>query len=291
MIHSLTSVWARLSGAGISVTNALMSGGPLPAQLFEAMDDMAAHARELDCRIIIDAEQQALQQSIDQVAVGLMRKHNKDKVLIVNTLQAYLKEAKHKLAHQVALAQDQGWILAIKLVRGAYINNEMRDRIHATKADTDQCYNDIVASILTGTAAATGAHAANKSPRVELLIAGHNSESVDRALHMVQQLSRRKQLKTTPEFGQLQGMADNLSGTILQHNDRLGPAGGQAQERSWPAVKVYKYMTWGTVQECMEYLVRRAVENRGAADRLRADMRMMAGELKTRVVASLTGRH
>lgn len=254
------------------------------------MDEIAIKARETNCRIIIDAEQQALQRSIDKATINLMRKYNKDKTLIINSLQAYLKESKNKLAHQLALSQQEGWILAIKLVRGAYIANDMRECIHDTKADTDQSYNDIVRSILTNTVQGMTNSHGQKSPRLELIIAGHNSESVNRALNLVQDLAARNQLSITPEFGQLQGMADNLSGTILQHNDRIQASGDHGKEQSSASVKVYKYLTWGTVQECMEYLVRRAVENQGAAGRLKEDMRMMASELKNRVVASVTGR-
>ena len=49
------------------------------------------------------------------------------------------------------------------------------------------------------------------------------------------------------------------------------------------APKMYKCLTWGTVGECMQYLVRRAVENQGGTDRMKDGMAAYWAEIKRRV--------
>jgi proline dehydrogenase len=46
---------------------------------------------------------------------------------------------------------------------------------------------------------------------------------------------------------------------------------------------VYKCMNWGSVRECMHYLVRRATENQSAAQRMQSTVGVMQKELRRRV--------
>ncbi|KAI7362330.1 FAD-linked oxidoreductase [Hortaea werneckii] len=270
----------KLTGAGARVTEALSRGDELPQQFTEAMDAIAQAASAKGNRIWIDAEQQVLQHSIDRVTIDLMRRYNTNgRALIYNTLQAYLKESRPKLIEQLKLSQGEGWTLAIKLVRGAYINNDIRERIHDTKQQTDDSYNGIVSDLLTGTVPGI----APNFPHMALFLAGHNAESIAKASNLVRNLAEQGRLKTIPEFGQLQGMADELGCRLLQfseemEHDSISSAGNPV------APKVYKCLTWGSIQECMQYLLRRAVENRGAAERQRDDVAGLWNELKRRTL-------
>ena len=71
---------------------------------------------------------------------------------------------------------SQGWTLAVKLVRGAYIENDIRECIHDTKADTDHSYDGIVEAILSGTVKGVP-----EFPKMQLSPAGHNPTSVAHA--------------------------------------------------------------------------------------------------------------
>ena len=249
-----------------------------PAAFVEAMHQICQKAQSQGCRIWVDSEQHAVQTAIDRWAIPFMRKYNTNvngSALVYNTLQAYLKHSRSKLTSQLALAQQEGWTLAIKLVRGAYIDSDPRERIHDTKEDTDSSYNGIVYDLLSG--GENLGFTAETMPKVQLCLAGHNPASVNAAIDLMQSLSSAGKLHIKPEFGQLQGMADELGCSVLQRADGLREQGAVA------VPLVYKCLTWGSVQECMQYLLRRAVENSGGTVRMKDGYRAYVGELRRRV--------
>jgi proline dehydrogenase len=220
-VNTLTHL-CRFTGAGSFVTKALMQNADPPADFVAAMDAICARAAAKDVRIWIDAEQQVLQEGIDRWTIDLMRRYNPDgKALVYNTLQAYLKASRVKLREQLALAHKEGWTLAIKLVRGAYIDNDCRELIHDTKQDTDNSYNGIVRDLLSGS---NLGFAGDDFPKdVRLFLAGHNPDSVGAAWALVQTLSSQGKLKVLPDFGQLQVRLCNSRRTCFRHADsRLG---------------------------------------------------------------------
>ncbi|KAL8830588.1 MAG: hypothetical protein Q9191_001341 [Dirinaria sp. TL-2023a] len=277
----------KYTGAGKSITDDLLRGNAPPRAFVDAMDAILQRAMAQNCRIWIDAEQQVLQHSIDRWTIDLMRKYNRSgKVVLYNTLQAYLKSSRKKLEQQLQLAHEEGWTLAIKLVRGAYIENDVRERIHDTKAQTDECYNSIVQDLLSGNVKGI---AEQDFPKMQLFLAGHNPISISKASDLVRELQLQGKLKTLPEFGQLQGMADQLGCELLQHGEDTARV---FASKGLPVAipRVYKCLTWGSIQECMQYLVRRAVENRGGTGAIKDGMPALARELRRRTIDALMGR-
>jgi proline dehydrogenase len=80
-----------------------------------------------------------------------------------------------------------------------------------------------------------------------------------------------------------QGMADEVGCKLLDDCERLRL---QHQSGNEMAVvpKAYKCLTWGSLQECMQYLVRRVVENRGGMERMRDGLSAYQAELKRRLL-------
>lgn len=273
----------RLTGAGYAVTEALMQGREPPEEFTAAMDVICKKARDQNCRLWIDAEQQVLQAAIDRWTIDLMRRYNRDgKVVVYNTLQAYLKESRSKLKHQMSLAAQEDWTLAIKLVRGAYIANDQREKIHDTKQDTDDSYNSIVHDLLTDNIN----DGSSGSAKMQLFLAGHNPESISRAFNLVRELSQQGKLAVVPDFGQLQGMADHIGCKLLEDCDALDLQKQHGQLPSSVATpRVYKCLTWGSIQECLQYLLRRIVENTSGADRMRDGIALYYAEVKRRIFA------
>ncbi|KAL2434860.1 hypothetical protein ABEF95_009587 [Exophiala dermatitidis] len=267
----------KFTGAGTNITKALMNGDAAPERFVKAIDRICEYAASKGCRIWIDAEQQYLQSTIDQWTIDLMRRYNtpSKQALVYNTVQAYLKSARVKVQQQLELADKENWRLGIKLVRGAYIANDIRERIHDTKEDTDASYNGIVEDLLRGQ---FPAQANQQADEVDLLLAGHNTQTIRAAARLAVDLAADNKLKIRPEFGQLQGMADDIGCELIQMAEDI-----KADRVSFGAdayvPRVYKCLTWGSLQECMQYLTRRLIENRGASDRMKVSATEFKQEL------------
>ncbi|KAL9014238.1 MAG: hypothetical protein Q9173_001106 [Seirophora scorigena] len=228
-----------------------------------------------------------------------MREFNRDgKTLLYNKLQAYLKSSHTKLAHA------ESWTLAIKLVRGAYIENDMPERIHDTKAQTDESSSPTMASCGISSATAPSTASRNtSSPRCSSSSRGHNPVSVAKASDLIADLQARCRLKTLPEFGQLQSMAGELGSQLVQCGENTAAAAAASLSSSSstrltsrpppppPALaipRVYKCLTRGSVQEYMQHLLQRAVENRGATGAVKDAMPALARKLRRRIVDAAT---
>ncbi|KAK5102620.1 proline dehydrogenase [Lithohypha guttulata] len=269
----------KFTGAGVCITEALREGKPVPAQFMQAMDEICKGIAAKNCRIWVDAEQQVLQKSIDSWTFDLMRRYNiGGQLLIYSTVQAYLKSSRDKVQRQLELAAKEGWRSGIKLVRGAYIANDQRSLIHDTKADTDASYNGIVDDLLRGRNFPI--FASQPDLKFDLLLAGHNSKTIRTAAKLANELASAGQLKVIPEFAQLQGMADDIGCELVQMGDDMV----KENPNTLFVPRVYKCLTWGSIQECMQYLLRRLVENRGAADRMKEGAVQLRQELRRRLV-------
>ncbi|PLB48461.1 FAD-linked oxidoreductase [Aspergillus steynii IBT 23096] len=261
----------KFTGAGAAAADALQTGGPLPSQMMNALKAICNRAVERKARIFIDAEQQSVQDGIDQVALDLMRLFNRDgRATVYNTYQAYLKSTPTTLHAHMDCARKENFTLGVKLVRGAYINSEPRHLINDTKANTDTQYDSIAADLLKRE------YGAGPFPSVELFLATHNKESVLKAHGLYQARIQSGEPTVKVQYGQLLGMADEVSCRMLQIKEE-----GNGDE-SLVAPEVYKCLSWGTLGDCLSYLLRRAVENRDAVSRTTAEYVALKTEAKRR---------
>lgn len=77
------------------------------------------------------------------------------------------------------------------------------------------------------------------------------------------------------KYGQLLGMADEVSCTLLQL--KAGGAGPEA----------YKCLSWGSLDDCLSYLIRRAVEDRDAVSRTVTEYQALKREIWRRLRATV----
>lgn len=262
----------RLTGAGPTVTDAFSTGSLPPEQMLRALDEISQKCADRGVRILVDAESHHYLAGILRVTLDLMRKFNTDGFArVYNTYQGYLKSTPDTIAKHLAAASEEGFTLGLKLVRGAYIASDERSLIHDTKADTDAAYNGIAQGVLRQELGEFGT--TKPFPSVNLFLASHNKESV-MAAHALHQQRIKGGLPTVPVgFGQLHGMSDEVSFSLLQLK---GPDGDP---------RVYKCSTWGGLGECLAYLLRRAIENRDAVSRTGDEYLALKREAARRVRA------
>jgi hypothetical protein len=267
----------KFTGAGRQALHALSQRLPPSEALASAIDGICQLAASRGVRLLLDAEQQALQPGIDDWSLEYMRRYNTpEKAVVYGTYQAYLKATPSTLSRHLAAAREGGFALGVKLVRGAYLGSDPRHLIHDSKADTDVAYDGVAEALLRRqwngllkpqSEGRDEEPTAPAFPNVSVVLATHNRESVLKA----QAILAEGKSDTDVAFAQLQGMADEVSCELV--------TSGAAGETP----RAYKYLVWGSTGECMKYLLRRAHENRDAVQRTRSGRDAMRTELFRRV--------
>lgn len=233
-------------------------------------------------RLLFDAEAAQLQPGVDTWTLDYMTRYNTKRPVIYATYQAYLKRCPAVLSSHLAAARRDGFVVGVKLVRGAYLASDPRELIHDTKADTDHAYDSIAESVMRkqyGSILRPAAGEEGKEfPDVALVLAGHNLESARKAMEIRNEQVESGEKRIEMEYAQLQGMADEVSCELVQAS-RMA----EMKKMVVDAPQVYKYLVWGTTGECLKYLLRRAQENKDAVQRTREGRDAMAGELWRRL--------
>ncbi|PKK19927.1 hypothetical protein A306_00000255, partial [Columba livia] len=92
-------------------------------RMLQRMDVLAKRATEKGVRLMVDAEQSYFQPAISRLTLEMQRRFNRDRAIIFNTHQCYLK-AYDNVAVDLELSRREGWHFGTKLVRGAYMEQE-----------------------------------------------------------------------------------------------------------------------------------------------------------------------
>lgn len=220
-------------------------------------------------RVLVDAEYTYMNPALSLITTALMKKFNQQSAWIWNTYQCYLKESRNLLLDAVQTSIDQGFCLGVKLVRGAYMDKERKlaqregrtDPIHESWERTNDSYNGCLELMLR--------LVSEKPERFMIIVATHNEASVRRAVTRMEQLGL---LRDAVCFGQLLGMCDHVSLTLAQHG-----------------FSVYKSVPYGSVEDTLPYLVRRAQENRSVLRGIRKERDLLRLELRRRLREKITG--
>ncbi|CAG8653770.1 4756_t:CDS:2, partial [Cetraspora pellucida] len=245
-------------------------------QLLTRLEQISKTAQQYNVKLLIDAEQTYFQPAVDYIAMGLSLKYNKltdddnfqNGPIIFNTYQMYLKDSPSRLQRDYELSQRNKVRFAAKLVRGAYMVSERSianesgypDPIHDSLEDTHESYNGAVSYLLSELYKSKknleaknvndgSIHDSNISNNpLAFIIASHNQETIIKACEKLEQFGIDLNSGAV-YFAQLYGMCDQITYT-------LGDLG-------YP---VYKYITYGKVNEVIPFLIRRAQENTSVLD-------------------------
>ena len=112
------------------------------------------------------------------------------------------------------------------------------------------------------------------------MLATHNAESLQKAQAIRDEQVRKGENRVELAYAQLQGMADELSCELVAASKA---ADGKAVDQPRP----FKAATWGSVMECMNFLLRRAFENQDAMGRTVETRKAMGQELKRRCLQTV----
>jgi len=243
----------------------------MATNMMRRLNTIFSAARDLDVRVMVDAEQTYFQPAISRLTMELMRKYNREKAIVFNTYQCYLKETYNNVVLDLEQSQRQNFYFGAKLVRGAYMEQERaraaalgyEDPINPDYESTTAMYEKTLMEFLRRI---QELKASDSPKRIAAMVASHNEDTVRFTIQKMQELGISPEDKVIC-FGQLLGMCDQISFP-------LGQSG----------YSVYKYVPYGPVDEVLPYLSRRAQENRGILAKIKKEKRLLSTELKRRLV-------
>lgn len=232
------------------------------ARIRERVDDICKYAHSMNQQLFIDAEHSWIQNAIDSLVKEMMEKYNRERPLILTTVQLYRTDRLEFLKNSHEEARKNGYCFGVKLVRGAYMERE-RERaaeygypspIHPDKDSTDRDFNSALQ------------YCVENIDEVAVVCASHNEESNK---YLAELLYKKGLPNNHPNalFSQLYGMSDNLS-----YN--LAKAG----------YNVSKYVPYGPVRDTLPYLIRRAQENSSVKGHMSRELELIAKEIKRRKI-------
>jgi proline dehydrogenase len=233
------------------------------ARVANRVESICSLAHQLEVKIFVDAEESWIQGAIDGLAYQMMKKYNKQKAIVFNTYQLYLRDSIEKLVNDTDKATSKGYYLGAKLVRGAYMEKERLrahegeycDPVNKCKADTDKDFDNAVQFCV------------RNLDIVAICIGTHNELSCQK---LTCEMTKLHLQSNHPHiwFAQLLGMSDNISYKLAKEG-----------------YNVAKYVPYGPVEAVMPYLFRRAAENTSVAGQAGREFTMIRKELIRRKYA------
>jgi proline dehydrogenase len=217
-------------------------------------------AAEKNVGVLVDAEESWIQDPIDRLTMEMMAVFNTQKAVVFNTIQLYRHDRLHflRISHQIAEAQ--GFILGLKLVRGAYMEKERavaleKNRlspIQISKEATDADYDESVRFCM------------DHIHSTAVIIASHNEQSNLLGAKLLDEMMLPHNHPHV-HFSQLYGMSDTITFNLAKEG-----------------FNVSKYLPFGPIQDVIPYLMRRAQENTSVSGQTGRELLQLKRELARR---------
>lgn len=224
------------------------------------VEDLCEEAYKQNVRLYADAEESWMQDAADDLMEEMMEKYNKDKALIFNTFQCYRWDRLDYLKALHKKANEKGFKIGAKIVRGAYMEKEnkrakkygKKSPICESKKATDLNFNNVMTYCL------------DNIDDIAVFIGTHNEMSNYLAL---QAMEDQGIPKDDPRvwFSQLYGMSDQISYNLASKDYNTA-----------------KLVPFGPVKEVVPYLLRRAEENSSVEGQTNRELNLLQGEKKRR---------
>lgn len=202
---------------------------------YDAFDELLKACTRSAATCVIDAENDAVQNTVELFAnMGMMNPVHRE-TDIFKTYQMYRKDSMERLLEDMEMFRITETKHCIKLVRGAYL---LRDKRHGvlfdTKEETDQNYDRAARMLLE--------HARRNEDKVAVMFATHNPKSID----LIQTCS-----------------LPNASHAVLMGMD-------QHLRFTDPSYRINRvvHLPFGPYSRTYPYMFRRLLENNSILDRL-----------------------
>ena len=224
------------------------------------LDGLCAAASAAGVALMVDAEESWLQGAIDDALLAMMARYNTSRAVVYTTLQMYRHDRLAYLDELLEQAQQSGFHIGIKLVRGAYLEKE-RSRatklgypspLYGTKPATDTAYDQALRFCV------------KHIERIHLCAGTHNRSSIA----LLARLMDDRHLVPGDKrisFAQLLGMGD-----ILTYN--LAASG----------FNTAKYIPYGPLAALVPYLSRRMEENSAMRGQTASELALVREEIQRR---------
>lgn len=224
------------------------------------VDRICSTARNSGIFMHIDAEQSWIQGAIDRIAWMMSERYNQKQPTVINAVQMYRKDRLAFLEASLEHALENGYLCAVKLVRGAYMEKERAravalgypDPIHETIDETHRAYNLALEFCV------------RHIKDMYCCNATHNEESCRLQAHLMSVCGlppNHPHIATA----QLYGMSDNISYIMAN-----------------AGYNVEKYLPYGPVAEVIPYLIRRTRENTSSGGQMSRELNRIRAELRRR---------
>ena len=228
----------------------------------ERYDIVSKAAYDRDVPLLIDAEESWMQTAADNLIEKMMKKYNKEKIIVFGTLQLYRHDRLNYLKKLHKRAKKEGFKIGMKLVRGAYMEKEREraeekgyeDPICVNKSATDSMFNEVMTYMF------------KNIDDMSIFAGTHNEESS----YLLMDLIAKSKLDKNDYriwFGQLYGMSDHISYNLSKNG-----------------YNVAKYLPYGPVRDVMPYLIRRAEENTSVAGQTTRELSLLKTERERRKI-------
>lgn len=210
--------------------------------------------------VLIDAEETWIQDPVDALTMLMMDRFNKENAIVYNTAQMYRHDRLQFVKDCYEAAVQRGFVLGIKLVRGAYMEKERKraaeqgypSPIQPDKASSDRDFNAAVTFCIT------------HLNKVAVIVASHNEDSNMLATRLMDQQGIPHNHPHL-HFSQLFGMSDHITFNLAQSG-----------------FSVSKYLPFGPIKDVVPYLMRRAQENSSVKGQTGRELSLIQKEVQRR---------
>lgn len=224
------------------------------------MEKIIKAASEGNVAVLVDAEETWIQDPVDALTTQMIRKYNRGRAVVYNTIQLYRIDRLNFLRECVADANSGSYILGVKLVRGAYMEKERKraaefgypSPIQPDKHSCDEDYNASLECCM------------DNINSVAMIIASHNEKSNLMATRMMMRRGIEHHHRHV-HFSQLFGMSDHITFNLAQ-----------------AGYSVSKYVPFGPIDDVIPYLMRRAHENSSVSGQTGRELSLIRKERKRR---------